>query len=98
MQRYLTKPLLLDGLKFDMRVYVLMCGTDPLKLYLYNEGLARLATEPYIDPSSSNLDRLCMHLTNYAINKNSPKFIFNKDTNNMGIGHKRALSFVYKQL
>lgn len=46
-QRYMARPYLLDGLKFDMRIYVLMCGTDPLKLYLYNQGLARLATQPY---------------------------------------------------
>ena len=39
-----------------------------------------------------------MHLTNYAINKNSPKFIFNNDTSNMGYGHKRSLTCVYKQL
>ncbi len=47
---------------------------------------------------NANLDKLCMHLTNYAINKFNPKFIFNKNVNNMGIGHKRALSCVYKQL
>lgn len=81
-----------------MRIYVLMCGTDPLRLYLYNEGLARLATEKYEEPLNSNLHKLCMHLTNYAINKHSPNFIFNNNVNNMGIGHKRALSCVYKQL
>lgn len=39
-----------------------------------------------------------MHLTNYAINKKNPKFIFNTNTSNMNIGHKRSLSCVYKQL
>ena len=39
-----------------------------------------------------------MHLTNYAINKFNPNFIFNNNVNNMGIGHKRALSCVMKQL
>lgn len=47
---------------------------------------------------NANLDKLCMHLTNYAINKFNPNFIFNNNVNNMGIGHKRALSCVMKQL
>ena len=93
----MARPYLLDGLKFDMRIYVLMCGTDPLKLYLYNEGLARLATEIYHQPMNANLDKLCMHLTNYAINKFNPNFIFNNNVNNMEIGHKRALSCVMKK-
>lgn len=37
-----------------------------------------------------------MHLTNYAINKNNPKFVFNNSSNNMGIGHKRSLTSVFK--
>jgi tubulin polyglutamylase TTLL6/13 len=37
-----------------------------------------------------------MHLTNYAINKKSPKFIFNTSVEKMHIGHKRALTSVFK--
>jgi tubulin polyglutamylase TTLL6/13 len=37
-----------------------------------------------------------MHLTNYAVNKNNPKFVFNTSESNMGVGHKRSLSSVMK--
>ena len=73
-QRYLHKPYLIDGLKFDLRVYVLVASVDPLTLYLYHEGLGRFATEKYEAPSRDNMEETCMHLTNYAINKDNPKF------------------------
>ena len=46
-QRYLHKPFLIDKLKFDLRIYVMLCGVDPMRVYFYNEGLCRLATYEY---------------------------------------------------
>ena len=36
-----------------------------------------------------------MHLTNYAINKNNKKFIFNNSEKDMNKGHKRSLTAIY---
>ncbi|XP_029871696.1 tubulin polyglutamylase TTLL6 isoform X3 [Aquila chrysaetos chrysaetos] len=77
-QQYISKPFLIDGFKFDMRIYVLVTSCDPLRIFVYKEGLARFATMRYIDPSSRNLvkkDDICMHLTNYAINKRNENFV-----------------------
>ncbi|XP_053128389.1 tubulin polyglutamylase TTLL13 isoform X2 [Hemicordylus capensis] len=86
-QQYVTKPFLIDGFKFDMRIYVLVTSCDPLRIFVYEEGLARFATMRYIEPSSNNLEDICMHLTNYAINKHNENFVRDDNT-----GSKRKLS------
>ena len=97
-QRYMHKPYLIDGLKFDMRIYVLVYGVDPLRVFVFREGLARFATEEYVGPYKNNLDNLYMHLTNYAINKNSENFEANDDSGEDDVGHKRSVSSVLKYI
>uniref|UniRef100_A0A8C0CCR9 Tubulin tyrosine ligase like 13 n=1 Tax=Balaenoptera musculus TaxID=9771 RepID=A0A8C0CCR9_BALMU len=81
-QQYISKPFLIDGFKFDMRIYVLITSCDPLRTFMYEEGLARFATMPYVEPSHSNL-----HLANYAVNKHNENFVRND-----AVGSKRKLS------
>ena len=49
-------------------------------------------------PNKDNMEDVCMHLTNYAINKDSEKFVFNSDENDMGKGHKRSLTSAFATL
>mmetsp|Transcript_70875 Transcript_70875/g.98182 ORF Transcript_70875/g.98182 Transcript_70875/m.98182 type:complete len:82 (-) Transcript_70875:1639-1884(-) len=46
-QEYLDDPYLIDNLKFDIRLYVLVTSCDPLKIFLYDEGIVRFATHEY---------------------------------------------------
>jgi len=74
-QHYITNPLLMEGLKFDLRIYVLLFGVNPLRIYVWEDGLARFATAPYEQPTMKNVRNMYMHLTNYAINKMSDRYI-----------------------
>jgi len=89
------RPYLIDNLKFDLRIYALVYGVDPLRVFVFREGLARFATEEYIGPYNSNLDNLFMHLTNYAINKQS-EYYEAADEEDDESGHKRCVSTVLK--
>jgi hypothetical protein len=61
-------PLLIDGFKFDMRIYVLVTSINPLEAFLYQEGFARLSTEKY-SISEDDMDNKFVHLTNFSIQR-----------------------------
>jgi tubulin polyglutamylase TTLL6/13 len=85
-------------MKFDFRLYVLVNGVNPLRIYLSKEGLARLSVRPYEDLCDENLEDMTMHLTNYAINKNSTRFCPNRTAIIDSVGHKRSLRAALKGL
>jgi len=51
------QPFLIDGFKFDLRVYIVVTACDPLRVFVLNEGLARFATARYVAPTQSNVVR-----------------------------------------
>ena len=72
-----------------MRLYLLVTGYTPLKIYLFDNGLARFCSEKYdLNPEKMN-DRY-IHLTNYSINKTSLNFEQN-DSVNEEFGEKWTL-------
>ena len=74
--RYIDKPHLINKKKYDLRIYVLVVSFSPLRIYLYNNGLVRFATEDY---KKGDYNNVYIHLTNYSINKNNMKYKPNQD-------------------
>ena len=68
---YIDNPLTIDQLKFDLRIYVALTSINPLRIYMYEEGLVRFATEIYRSPSTTEPigESKFVHLTNHSINK-----------------------------
>ncbi|XP_075837229.1 tubulin polyglutamylase TTLL7 isoform X1 [Microtus pennsylvanicus] len=89
-QEYIEKPFLMEGYKFDLRIYILVTSCDPLKIFLYHDGLVRMGTEKYIPPNESNLTQLYMHLTNYSVNKHNERFERNETEDK---GSKRSIKW-----
>jgi len=77
--KYVCKPHLINDLKYDLRVYVLVTSFEPLRIYVYNDGLVRFATEKYtLNPD--DLKKRFVHLTNFSVNKKSENFKINQGT------------------
>ena len=96
-QKYMRFPYLIDGFKFDLRIYVLVLSWDPLKIFIYKEGMARFATEKYEVSNGNNYQNAFMHLTNYAINKFNENFKIWDDFRSDS-GHKRMQSVVFNRM
>uniref|UniRef100_A0A1B0BDQ3 Tubulin polyglutamylase TTLL4 n=1 Tax=Glossina palpalis gambiensis TaxID=67801 RepID=A0A1B0BDQ3_9MUSC len=95
-QKYIERPLLINSSKFDLRLYVLVTSINPLRVYMYHNGLARFASVKYSEKSETLNDR-CMHLTNYSINKKSSNYSKNEDVNACH-GHKWTIKSLWNYL
>ena len=63
---YVHPPLLLDGCKFDVRLFVLVTSWHPLVVYIFDDGIARCAASPYSLDGSLNAQPTA-HFTNASI-------------------------------
>ncbi|XP_040532552.1 tubulin monoglutamylase TTLL4 isoform X1 [Gallus gallus] len=95
-QRYLHKPYLIDGRKFDLRIYVYVTCYDPLRVYLFKDGLVRFASCKY-SSSMKSLSNKFVHLTNYSVNKKNTEYKSNLDETACQ-GHKWALKALWNYL
>lgn len=73
-------------------MYWLITSVDPFIVYLYNEGITRLATQKFEVPNDSNKDDIQRHLTNFALN-NKNKTLITLDGN---IPNKMTINDAFK--
>ena len=74
-QKYLKRPALYRGHKYDFRIYVLITGViSPMTIFLYQDGIVRLASQRYETNVEKGFDDPYVHLTNYSLNKDSKSF------------------------
>ncbi|XP_037344019.2 tubulin polyglutamylase TTLL4 [Pungitius pungitius] len=95
-QKYLHKPYLISGNKFDLRIYVYVSCYDPLRIYIFSDGLVRFASCKY-SSSMKTLGNKFMHLTNYSVNKKNSEYQSNSDDKACQ-GHKWALKALWQYL
>ena len=69
-QKYLEKPLLYQGRKFDIRLWVLFIADKSDEVYVFKQGHLKATCTQY-DPDS---DDLFVHLTNYSVQKYNANF------------------------
>lgn len=70
---YIKNPHLIKGHKYDLRVYVLVTCADPLRIFVFKEGLVRFASNPY-ELSKKSVKNNFSHLTNFSINKDNEDY------------------------
>lgn len=64
-QEYVANPHTIRGHKYVLRLYMLIASIDPLRVYLYDQGFAKLASAPW---SPDDIDNPFSQLTNPDIN------------------------------
>ncbi|KAM9364450.1 tubulin monoglutamylase TTLL4 isoform 2-T3 [Pholidichthys leucotaenia] len=95
-QKYLHKPYLISGNKFDLRIYVYVTSYNPLRVFVFSDGLVRFASCKY-STSMKTLSNKFMHLTNYSVNKKNSEYQTNSDDKACR-GHKWALKALWEYL
>nr|CCC89558.1 putative tubulin-tyrosine ligase [Trypanosoma congolense IL3000] len=68
-QKYVQRPLLYHGRKFDVRVWALL--KFPYSIYAFTKGSCRTSSRLY---DFDNIDDVLIHLTNHCLQETTPDF------------------------
>ena len=55
-QQHIEDPLLIDGLKFGIRVWCVVTSTEPLRAYMHSGGLVLFSGDSYDGDSIAGVD------------------------------------------
>ena len=70
LQKYLEKPLLYQGRKFDIRIWILLISGQENSVYIFKQGHLKATCAQFDINSSSPF----IHLTNYSVQKHNVDF------------------------
>ena len=96
-QRYIDRPYLIEGRKGHCRIYGLITSADPLRAYVYSEGIVRIAPELY-DASPDRGGGVSMHVTNTALHIGHPGLDISQDATLEDTGAIRSLSALLRRM
>ena len=68
LEKYIYNPHLINRRKYDIRIYVLVTGFRPLKIYIYDNGIISFCANRYTT-DADKLNNNYIHITNYSVNK-----------------------------
>ena len=94
--KYIINIDLIKGKKYDIRFFVLISGLNPLRIYLYQEGIVRIASEKFLITKSSIKNNF-IHLTNFNINKLNKNYMSpnnSSDKNEIEWNFSRYISYL----
>ncbi len=72
-QRYVDRPYLVGGKKFDMRLYVLVTSYSPLTVWVHRNGFCRFSNTRYSN-ERNDISNAYIHLTNHSVQKSAENF------------------------
>ena len=97
LQRYIDNPFLLSNcLKFDIRVYVLITSWDPIRIYMYKDGLVKFCVNKY-NKNPEGITDLRTHVTNPEVNKKGGRYKSAEHPDSVA-GHKWRLEKLWENL
>ena len=90
-QKYIEAPLLYNGRKFDIRIWVLFTFVgkcDKYEVYVFKEGHLKACSDIF----NIDSDNLFIHLTNYSVQK------YNKNFSKVEIGNEISFQLFQEEL